>query len=489
MNPLYLKDFYKVGHVDQYPKGTNLIFSNFTPRKSKLEGVNGSVWFGLRYLIDKYLSIFTWRIIDIDFCTFSPRSIQERYKEFMSKTLGSTSNFDHIGKLCELSDLPIAIYALPEGTFVPSGCPAMVIHNTDPNFFWVPGMLETLLSTTLWGACTSATIAREYRIMLDKFAEETSDDLSFVDYQAHDFSMRGMFGVEAGIISGMAHLQYFKGTDSIPALLAANEHYDYPLQISSVPATEHSVMSAGGRDNELETYKRLITEIYPSGIVSIVSDTWDLWNVVANYLPILKDDILKRDGKVVIRPDSGDPINILCGYNLYEWRRLGKGGIDLGSGQDEDDHPMRKGLIECLWDIFGGTINSKGYKQLDPHIGAIYGDSITLERCKKICDELKRKGFASTNIVFGIGSYTYQYNTRDTLGWAMKATYIEVNGEGRAITKNPITDDGTKKSHSGLLRVIKDSAGHFQLLQNQTWEEFHDESNQLKLVWKDGNWA
>lgn len=459
---IYLKDFYKVGHVHQYPKGTELIFSNFTPRKSKMEGVNYSVFFGLEYFIKKYLMDIT------------EVGSAKAYSNFMTTTLGEGNYYDHMNELLELGYLPLAIYALPEGSVVPSGVPALVVYNTDPRFYWVPNMIETILSCTLWGPCTSATIAREYYLLLDQYARETSDQQWFVDYQAHDFSMRGMYGLEAATLSGAAHLQYFKGTDTIPAVLFNKVYYGKDFEISSVPATEHSVMSAGGKDDEFETYKRLITEVYPHGIVSIVSDTWNLWNVVSDYLPRLKTTILARDGKVVIRPDSGDPADIICGIHKT-----------FGTSKS---YPG-KGMIECLWDIFGGTINSKGYKELDPHIGCIYGDSITLDRAREICERLRLKGFASTNVVFGIGSYTYQYNTRDTLGWAMKATYAEINGQGRAITKNPITDDGTKKSHSGILKVIKVNGSHgysYKVLQDQTWEQFHQEDNELKLVFKNG---
>lgn len=464
---IYLKDFYKVGHINQYPEGTELIFSNFTPRKSRIEGVNHSVFFGLKYFIDKYL-------IDCMDIINSPKEETEFYNQLMEKTLGSNKNNSHILDLLELGYLPLEVYALPEKTIVPNGVPALVIYNTDPRFYWLPNMIETILSCTLWGPCTSATIAREYRLILDKYARETSDQQWFVDYQAHDFSMRGMYGLEAAKLSGAAHLQYFKGTDTIPAILFNHEYYGKEYEFSSVPATEHSVMSAGGKDNEFETYKRLITEIYPHGIISIVSDTWNLWNVISDYLPILKDYILAREGKVVIRPDSGDPTSIVCGIHKT-----------LGISESLSE----KGVIECLWDIFGGTINSKGYKELDPHIGCIYGDSITLDRAREICERLKIKGFASTNIVFGIGSYTYQHVTRDTFGWAMKATYVEINGEGRAITKNPITDDGTKESHSGILKVVKEELSHgyiYKVLQNQRWDQFHADDNELKLVFSDG---
>lgn len=473
INPIFLKDFYKVGHIDQYPKGTELIFSNFTPRKSKMPGVNHSVFFGLKYFINTYLHKF-------DSCLSSMRGpncemYEDVYKAFMDLTLGNNKQYSHIRKLLNLDKLPLKIYALPEGSIVPCGIPALVIFNTHPDFFWLPGMLETILSCTLWGTCTSATIAREYRLILDRYAAETSDIPEFVDYQGHDFSMRGMFGLEAAILSGLGHLQYFKGTDTIPAMIANSEIYGKSLEICSVPATEHSVMSAGGKENEFETYRRLICDAYPSGILSIVSDTWDLWKVVSDYLPRLRNEIMSRDGKVVIRPDSGDPVEILCGKITESYPMTNQEILES------------KGLIECLWDIFGGTINSKRYKQLDSHIGAIYGDSITLDRCNSICERLKQKGFSSTNVVFGIGSFTYQHVTRDTLGWAMKATYAEINGVGRAITKDPITDDGTKKSHSGLLKVIKVEGAHgstFEVKQDCTWEEFYDDNNELKLVYE-----
>lgn len=461
-NPIFYKDFYKVNHYEQYPVGTTRIVSNFTPRKSKIDGVNHSVFFGLEYFIHEYLE----KRFNENFFDRPHDEVVNEYKVVMNQTLGAVKEWDHISALHKLGYLPIEIKALPEGAIVPCGVPALVIFNTHPDFYWLTNMLETLLSCTLWGACTSATIAREYRLILDRYAEKTSDIPGFVDYQAHDFSFRGMSSLESSMISGAAHLNYFKGTDTIPAILFKNEYYGSLLSCgTSVNATEHSVMSAGGMNDELETYKRLIKDIYPSGIVSIVSDTWDLWHVVDVFLPMLKDDIMKRAGKIVIRPDSGDPVEIICGH----------GNLPTDSSSI--------GLIERLWQIFGGTVNSKGYKELDCHIGAIYGDSITLERCEEICRRLEAKGFASTNIVFGVGSYSYQYNTRDTLGWAMKATYAEINGIGVAITKNPKTDDGTKKSHSGLLKVIKDDE-EYKVLQNVSWCDFVSDKNELKTFYK-----
>jgi nicotinamide phosphoribosyltransferase len=456
--PIFYKDFYKVNHYEQYPIGTEIIFSNFTPRKSRIDGVNYSIFFGLKYFIKEYLV----EQFQKNFFELPLSEVLSTYKNFMKQTLGIEKEWQHIAQLHQLGYLPIKIYALPELTKLPEKCPALVIFNTDPKFYWLTNMLETILSSILWGACTSATTANRYHEILSGYADITSDLPEFVDYQAHDFSFRGMFGLEAAMISGAAHLQYFRGTDSIPSIFFLNKYYDRDLSCgTSVPATEHSVMSAGGDLNEFDTFKRLITEIYPSGILSIVSDTWDLWNVIDNYLPRLKEDILKRNGKIVIRPDSGNPIDIICGTEL------------------------QLGVIERLWNIFGGEINSKGYKQLDHHIGAIYGDSITPDICIAICEELLLKGFASTNVVFGIGSYTYQYVTRDTYGWAVKATYARINCKDVAIFKDPITDNGVKKSHKGLIKVVKEN--NALMVKDQiTWEEFIQPDNELKLVFSNG---
>jgi len=227
--------------------------------------------------------------------------------------------------------------------------------------------------------------------------------------------------------------------------------------------------------DELNGIRGLLAK-YPTGILSMVSDTFDLWRMCTEYLPILKEEILARDGKLVIRPDSGDPVDIVCGYNTRS---------KMVSLVDDED-PSYKGVIELLWDVFGGTINEQGYKVLDSHIGAIYGDSITIDRAEEICSRLEAKGFASTNIVLGVGSFTYQFNTRDTFGFAMKATYVEVNFEGREIFKDPITDDGMKKSATGLLYVGKnDDDGELKLFDKVTWET--ETKGQLKTLYLDGN--
>ena len=467
MLPILLTDGYKLDHRRQYPEGTTLVYSNWTPRKSRINGVDEVVFFGLQYFIKKYLM----EAFDQNFFKLPKDLVVKQYARTINHYLGPTNKVgtDHIEALHELGYLPLEIKALPEGSVVPVKVPMFTIYNTLPAFFWLTNYLETLLSTTVWLPCNSATIALQFRKLLNEYAELTSSDSSFVDWQAHDFSMRGMAGLEAAVLSGAAHLLLFRGTDCIPALQWLEKYYhadaDKEIIGGSVPATEHSVMCMGTQTGEYQTFKRLIKEVYPSGIVSIVSDSWNLWEVLTNYLPRLKEDILQRDGKVVIRPDSGDPVDILCGNP---------------NGKTIEE---KKGVIELLWELFGGKKNAKGYLELDAHIGAIYGDSITLDRARTICKRLMEKGFATTNVVLGIGSFTYQYNTRDTFGFAMKATYGEVKEEGRAIFKDPITDDGTKKSAKGLLKVVRKNQA-FQLMDEVDWTK--EREGALRTIFKNG---
>jgi nicotinamide phosphoribosyltransferase len=336
---------------------------------------------------------------------------------------------------------------------------------------------------------TSATIAHQYRKVLTSWMEKTDKERAwFIDWQGHDFSMRGMDSIDAVVSSGLGHLTSFMGTDSLPTIYGARKFYNEKGFVGgSVPATEHSVMCAGSKDDEIGTFRRLI-ETYPTGILSVVSDTWDLWKVCTEHVVTLKEEILARDGKLVIRPDSGNPVDILCGFPKNEEGLLYNSEENIKNGDsyylEPKNTPEEKGVIELLWDVFGGTINEQGYKVLDSHIGAIYGDSITIDRANEICERLEAKGFASTNVVLGIGSFTYQYNTRDTFGFAMKATYVEINGEGREIFKDPITDDGTKKSATGLLCVEELPDGKIGLYDKVTWNT--ENTGLLRPIYEDG---
>lgn len=445
--PSLVCDFYKTSHYNQYPKDTEFLYSTLVPRSNKyLPAVHRVVSINItgflkKYFVDYFNKFFFERPED---------EVVKEYSDFIKRTLGIDDTGDHIRKLHKLAYLPIRVKAIPEGRSVPIGVPNLTIENTHREFAWLTNYLETLLSCSLWQPITSASIARQYRFLGEKYAAKTCDNNVHVSFQFHDFSMRGMSSLESAQTSGLGHLIYFDGTDNIPAITYADKYYSgksaKDWNPTSIPATEHSVMCANiakqqaegkGRD-ETETYRKLITEIYPSGFVSIVSDTYDFWHNVSVVIPSLKEEIMARNGRVVIRPDSGDPVQIIC-------------GIPESSGSTVEE----KGLIQVLWEMFGGTINEKGYKVLDSHIGAIYGDSITLERAEQIFAGLEVKGFASSNIVLGIGSYTYQYHTRDSLGFAVKATSVTQNGVEYPIQKDPKTDPG-KKSFCGRVKVVND---------------------------------
>jgi nicotinamide phosphoribosyltransferase len=495
MNPFLATDGYKVGHHRQYPQGTTLVYSNFTPRSNKYapKGCDKVVSFGQQMVVQQIKEMF-----DEHFFSKNQARILYEIKKEYSLYLDEDYDVSHIKALHELGYLPIKIKAIPEGTLVPMGVPVLTIYNTKSEFYWLTNFLEVLISNLLWKPMTSATIAHQYKKNLMSWAEKTDkENIGFVEFQGHDFSMRGMDSVNATISSGLGHTTSFKGSDSLPVIYGARKYYgEKEFVIGSVNATEHSVICAGTKGDELGTFRYLMKQ-FPTGILSIVSDTWDLWTVITKYLPELKEEILARDGRIVIRPDSGDPVDIICGPDYMDSASV------IDNFYENLENPEEKGVIQLLWDIFGGTINKQGYKVLDPHIGAIYGDSITLERAEQICKRLEAKGFASTNIILGIGSFTYQYNTRDTFGFAMKATYVEVqegvinptradarpNIIGREIFKDPITDDGTKKSAKGLLRVQKFDVKHdgrYQLKDQCTWEE--EKGGALQTIFEDGEY-
>lgn len=858
------KDFYKADHRSQYPKGTEVIYSNFTARSGKhsnVENSKGILFVGLQLFIIDYL-INEW---NDSFFSKPKEKVVGKYKERISNALNKDFDVAHIEALHDLGYLPVVIKALPEGSFVPYKVPVLTIKNTIPEFYWVTNMLESVLSCELWPLITTATTYREYLKTFNEYAELTGSEKSFVPFQAHDFSYRGMFGREAAAKSGLAGLLAGSmGTDCIPAIDLAEEYYPNQEEFKdefiagSVSATEHSVMSSNiellvnsnisRSDAELQVFKELITETYPDGIVSIVSDTFDFWNVVTEILPKLRKEIISRNGKLTIRPDcydeetqiltsngwkffksltdtdkvaqvlddgsyefitpqkitkqnysgemhkfkdhhgkvdllvtpdhrmvinvsgkdkiiyakdikklyhyhklyrsasaknnhkelsnldrlriafqadgsyctksnssirfsfkkqrkidrlekilqeenlqykiynlsdsrvefnikidaskmqkdfswidisnldktwcvnfmeelshwdssirndgrfkfsstnkevidvveyigvsagygvytskyidnrkeifsdvyevhvmknnivggrsivhtiqnydgnvycvtvpsgkilvkrnqsilvcgnSGSPVKIICGdleftdydstdSNLPKFKSLKqieeylveeefsvedgyRSNSDDSSESKTDIHyfrfkdtyykfeqvsnyscnydpydggfcylkntshtlevynrtPQEKGLVECLWEIFGGTYNSKHYKVLNEKIGAIYGDSITLSIQKKILEKLKSKGFASSNVVLGVGSFSLTYVTRDSHGFAMKATSATINGNQIDIYKDPKTDDGTKKSAKGLLMVTNIN-GSFELMDQVTPKE------------------
>lgn len=559
-------DFYKTGHIQQYPTNTEYVYSNFTARsnsKSNIENSKGVVFIGLQLFIKDYL-IDEW---NNTFFAMDKSFVVDKYQRQISNALGYTVDVSHIADLHDLGYLPIHIKALPEGSFVPYKIPLLTIVNTLPEFYWLPNYLESVISNELWPMTTSATTYFEYLKTFHLYADLTGADKNFIPFQAHDFSFRGMFGRDAAAKSAFAAIACGSmGTDSLPGIDIAEIYYNATEDFiaGSVNATEHSVMSSNiellidditdRSQAEFDTFKRLIVDVYPTGNISIVSDTFDFWNVVSNILPGLKSIIMERDGKVIIRPDSGDPVDILCGKWNHMFHDFDMNGCILNNIEEclckmqnmmlswnttchPDDiqdifayfkfknkyykvdilcewkifaandcrksdiarldnfklthraitpTPQQLGLIESLWNIFGGKVNDKGFKTLDSHIGAIYGDSITLDRQKQILHGLKLKGFASDNVVLGVGSFSYQYITRDTHGFAMKATSIVVDGKRYDIFKDPKTDSGTKKSARGLL-MVSHINGKYELKDQCTERE--EKHGCLETVYLDGRIA
>lgn len=488
--PLTHTDAYKLGHHTMYPQGTEYVLSNFTDRGSRIDGVTHTVHFGLQAFLKTWVEK-AWE----PFFAAGEDEVADLYEEFVTSILGPNNvGSDHIRALHRLGYLPLRFRSLPEGALVPLRVPKVTVENTHPDFFWLTNYIETALSAALWHPATSATLAHRMRLNLDAHSLKTTAATE-TDFTCHDFSFRGMSGIEAASASGAGHLLSFTGSDSLCASAWIEDNYpgDSGFIQGSVPATEHSVATAFGPEGEVEYFETLIDN-NPDGFLSVVSDSYDFWHTVTVTVPSLKDKIMARNGRLVIRPDSGDPVDIITGT----FEAIHEDGSFVKDFYEKRDmyvaskgHPLRpeqKGVFEILWDTFGGTVNEQGYKVLDPHVGVIYGDSITYERAEEILNRLEAKGFAFSNLVLGVGSYTYQYVTRDTFGSAMKATWVQIDGEGKDIFKDPKTDNGLKRSARGRLAVVLDPEGDYKLLDGEDGARFEGTpADQLEVVWEDGN--
>lgn len=460
-------DSYKFSHWAMYPDGLEFVESNFTPRGSRIEGLNHMVHFGLQaWLVEFQQGWAKWFALPKDVA-------MERYRKNTDTFVSPGFTSKNMSDLHDLGYLPLRFLGLPEGTLVPMRVPNILIQSTHKKFAWLVNFIESDLSAGYWHPSTVATIAWNLRRVFKKAAEATGAPKEAVDWQLHDFSYRGQVNREAAMSSGAAHLLSFTGSDAVPAVPWVNHYYpgDNGLIAASVPATEHSVMCAFGRANEIDAFTHQM-RLFPTGILSVVSDTYSLRKVIEEFLPELKEEILARDGKLVIRPDSGDPADIICGTVA-----------EFGKGTNF----VERGAIESLWNIFGGTENEAGFKLLLDKIGLIYGDGMYKERIENINQRLAIKGFASTNWVAGVGSYSYQMVTRDTFGSAVKATYVEVNGQGRNIQKDPETDNGLKKSATGRLATLQYASGELYLVQEANEAQRAD--SKLQPVWEDGHFV
>jgi nicotinamide phosphoribosyltransferase len=501
--PMTLQDMYKSFHKFATKKGLMYNYSNLTPRHDKHSNtaLTGVVVVGAQYLVKEILL----KLFNRDFFQRPKDAVIAEYKYFIEGALFKNIDTSHIEALHDLGYLPLNIKTLPEGTLVPYGVPMVTMQNTVAGYGWLVGALEDEFSAEIWPIATSATTALNYMINCEK----SKLNKEMLPFMGHDFSYRGLPGhVAAGMI-GFGHLTSFYGSDTTPAAIFAWKYYGAdpggafagrPVAptFASVNATEHSVMCSYGQDGEKESIEHIMTNVAPTGILSLVMDAWDFWKVVTEYLPELKDKIMLREGTLVIRPDSGDPVDIVCGrphvvvngeyYSTSHVRQERHGRIDLKFGVNKE-HAMpvheAKGLIECLWDTFGGTVDADGFRMLDSHIGAIYGDSITLARQKEIIAKLEAKKFIPS-CVLGIGSYTYQYVTRDTHGFAMKSTAIKFEGDSEwtPIFKQPKTDSA-KNSAKGLMMVKSyNNNTMYEVVQEAT--ELEEQRGALQTIFLNG---
>lgn len=465
-NPMLLIDFYKAVHAEMLPKGITKSVSYFTPRMSRVKRWNEVAMFGLQGFIKEYLVDY---FNEYFFFEHRNKAIGT-YKTVMDAALGEGAyGLQKIEDLYDLGYLPIEIKALPEGTLVPMHVPMFSIENTHKDFAWLPQALESLISAEMWHPMIAATVGHTYRQIVNKFYEMTCDDDIPKSKALGAFDFRGEECLQSAVKAGAGWCLSFLNTATVPTIpyLERNYNCDYtkePVAFGS-PSTEHSVMCSNyAIDGDEETLiKRLLTEIYPNTSFSAVLDSYDYWNVVENILPKLKNEIMNHNGCFLVRGDSGDCVDVVT-------RTIFK-----------------------LWEEFGGTTNSKGYKVLDPHVKAIYGDSITVQRCEQIYDILEKNGFAASNVALGVGSFSFQCIeedgvlkpfTRDTFSSCIKATYCEIDGRPYPIFKNP-KDGGFKKSQRGLCHVYKGSDGKLTFKDEYTSENL-PMNNLLETVFRDG---
>ena len=468
-NPMLLIDFYKAVHAEMLPKNITKSVSYFTPRMSRVKRWDKVVMFGLQGFIKTYLIDY----FNDEFFNKSFDEVISEYKRIMDATLGKNAyKIDKIEHLHKLGYLPIEIISLPEGTLVPMHVPMFGITNTHPDFAWLPQSLESLISAEMWHPMLAATVGYTYREIVNKYYDLTCDDNIPRARALGAFDFRGEECLQSAEKAGAGWCLSFLLTATVPTIPYLEAYYNCdctrePVAFGS-PSTEHSVMCSNYAvdGNEETLLRRLLTEIYPNTSFSAVLDSYDYWNVIDNILPKLKNEILAHNGCMLMRGDSGDCVEVVT-QTVFK-----------------------------LWDIFGGSINSKGYKVLDPHVKAIYGDSITIQRCEQIYQILMENGFACSNVALGVGSFSFQCVeedgilkpfTRDTFSSCIKATYCEIDGKPTPIFKNP-KDGGFKKSQKGCCSVRWSREKEtLTYIDSATWDEAkYDYQNHLVTIFKDG---
>ena len=466
-NPMLLIDFYKAVHAEMLPQNITKSVSYFTPRMSRVKRWDKVVMFGLQGFIKEYLIDY----FNDNFFNVPLETVMGEYTRIMDNTLGKNAyNPKKIENLHNLGYLPIEIVALPEGTLVPMHVPMFGITNTHKDFAWLPQSLESLISAEMWHPMLAANVGYTYRQIVNKYYDETCDDNIPRAKALGAFDFRGEECLQSATKAGAGWLLSFLNTATVPAIPYLENYYNCDCTKELVgfgsPSTEHSVMCSNFAvdGDEITLLRRLLTEIYPNTSFSAVLDSYDYWNVIDNILPQLKPEILAHNGCMLMRGDSGDCIEVVTK------------------------------TVFKLWDIFGGTVNSKGYKALDPHVKAIYGDSITVQRCEKIYEILKENGFACSNVALGVGSFSFQCIeedgvlkpfTRDTFSSCIKATYCEIDDKPIPIFKDP-KDGGFKKSQKGCCIVYNSMEGLWYQDEHSWLGASNSPYQLLETVFKDG---
>lgn len=442
-NIILLTDSYKISHWRQYPPKTQAVYSYLESRGGKWHDV---VFFGLQYYLKRYLQ---GQVVTQDRIDEAEAMLAGHFGD---KTLFNRQAWEYI--LHEHGGrLPVTIKAVPEGTPVPSFNVLMTIVNTDPKCFWLTNYLETLL-VQVWYGSTVATQSREMRHLITKYLKRTGNP-ELCPFKLHDFGFRGVSSVESAGMGGAAHLISFLGTDTLAGIRFAKRYYDEPMAGFSIPAAEHSTITSWGQEHELDAMRNMLHQ-FPQGTVAVVSDSFNVFEACSDiWGGKLKQEVLARNGTLVIRPDSGDPVQVLV-----------KG------------HPN---VFDILAEKFGYTVNERGFKVLAEQVRVIQGDGIDFEMIDSILYALKQKGYSADNIAFGSGGALLQKLNRDTLKFAFKCSSVTVEGEQRDVFKNPVTDKG-KQSKSGRLRLVNVEGAY----QTKRFEQSREEEDLLVEVFRNG---
>lgn len=538
-NILCMTDFYKLTHLMQFRPEIAHLTSYLTPRGSRIKCMDKMMWFGISNFVNQYLiEGFNKNFFELDWDVVAAQVNEALYCGLHYNEDLINNTLTKIKELWELGYLPIEINALPEGTLVPMGVPALEIRTTKDGYAWVGQQIESLLSCSIWHPCVSATTAYEYAKIAKKYYDKTVDDDMNWHTAMCDFSLRGQESMESAVASSAAWLTCFHNSSTVNARDYIQRNYSdgNMINIGGLTSTEHSVMTSdfalGG--NERETYRRLLTKVYPKTSFAAVCDSYDFWRVLTEILPSLREEIEAHEGFLGVRHDSAEPVTALAGIDTLVLNGLSKNAeydliMYINEHRDEyskiygkENFEIRgiasygisdnvyhikyvekgidfyytvdgtrettyedKGMVETIYELFGGGVNSKGYIAINPKLKAVYGDSITIPRAEAIYKRLEYKGFAANNVSLGVGSFSMEAIeedgilkpfTRDTFSIAIKATYGRTfDGKEFPIFKDP-KNFSAKKSLKGLcvpvwngetnqLEVIQelDEAGHAAL--------------------------